>query len=113
MSQPGRPIVEDVSLQQLKAGLADGSIALVDVREANEWAAGHIPGATFNPLSAFNPAALPAPKAGQRIVLHCRSGKRSISALDLAQQGGREDVRAHFTGGMLEWQGAGEQVITG
>lgn len=104
-----QPIVEDVSLEELKAGLADGSIALVDVREANEWAAGHIPGATFNPLSAFDPEALPR-RPGQRVVLHCRSGRRSITALDLAQQAGRGDVRAHFTGGMLEWQGAGEPV---
>ena len=104
-------IVEDVSLEELKKGLGDGSIALVDVRESNEWAAGHIPGAAFNPLSAFNPGALPAPKPGQRVVLHCRSGKRSITALGLAQAGGREDVRAHFTGGMLEWQGAGETVL--
>ena len=103
-------IVEDVSLGELKKGLADGSIALVDVREANEWAAGRIPGATFNPLSAFKPDALPAKKPGQRVVLHCRSGRRSITALGLAQAGGRDDVRAHFTGGMLEWAWAGEPV---
>jgi len=52
-------------------------------------------------------------KPGQRIVLHCRSGKRSITALGLAQDSGRMDIRAHFTGGMLEWAGAGEQVLTG
>ncbi len=106
-------IVEDVSLPELKAGLADGSIALVDVREPNEWAAGRIPGASLNALSVFNTAALPAPAPGKRIVLHCRSGKRSVTALGLAQAGGREDVRAHFTGGMLEWQGAGGQVLQG
>ena len=33
-------IVEDVSLEELKAGLADGSIALIDVREPNEWDVG-------------------------------------------------------------------------
>jgi rhodanese-related sulfurtransferase len=107
----GKIIVEDVSLTELKNGLADGSIALVDVREPNEWAAGRIPGATLNALSVFNPGALPAKKPGQRVVLHCRSGKRSITALGLAQAGGRDDVRAHFTGGMLEWQGAGEPVL--
>jgi rhodanese-related sulfurtransferase len=106
-------IVEDVSLEELKKGLSDGSIALVDVREANEWDAGRIPGATFNPLSAFKPGDLPAKKPGQRIVLHCRSGRRSITALGLAQAGGRDDVRAHFTGGMLEWAGAGEPVVKG
>lgn len=110
MSTPQRIIIEDVSLQELKAGLADGSIALVDVREPNEWQAGRIPGATLNALSNFDPAALPKdPK--RRVVLHCRSGKRSDAALGLAQAAGRDDVRAHFTGGMLEWQGAGEKVI--
>jgi rhodanese-related sulfurtransferase len=104
-------IVEDVSLEELKAGLADGSIALVDVREPNEWEAGRIPGATLNALSIFDPAALPPQKHGQRIVLHCRSGRRSITALGLAQAAGRSDIRAHFTGGMLEWAGAGEKVL--
>ncbi len=110
-SAAARTIVEDVSLDELKAGMADGSIELVDVREANEWDAGHIPGAMFNPLSAFDLSALPAPSEDKRIVLHCRSGRRSVTALGLAQAAGRDDVRAHFTGGMLEWEGAGEPVI--
>ena len=105
------PIVEDVSLHELKAGLADGSMALVDVREAVEWEAGHIAGAGFNPLSAFEPSTLPAQKPGQRIVLHCRSGKRSVTALGLAQGAGRGDIKAHFGGGMLAWQAAGEPVV--
>ncbi len=103
-----RIVVEDVSLAELKSGLADGSIALIDVREAYEWDAGHIPGATLNALSVFDTSALPPEKPGQRIVMQCRSGKRSITALGLAQASGRTDIRAHFTGGMLEWAGAGE-----
>ena len=106
------PIVEDVSLEDLKRGLADGSIVLVDVREAVEWDAGHIPGALFNPLSAFDPEALPACEPGKRIVLHCRSGRRSITALEMAQASGRDDVTTHFGGGMLAWVGAGEPVST-
>ena len=108
-----QPIVEDVSLDDLKKGLEDGSIQLVDVREANEWAEGRIPGALFNPLSAFDVSGLPKPQAGKRVVLQCRSGRRSVTALGLAQAGGREDVKAHFGGGMLEWQGAGEPVARG
>jgi len=102
-------VVEDVSLADVKEGLANGSILLVDVREPDEFGAGHIPGATLNALQRFDPAALPrAP--GKRVVLSCRSGKRSLHALALAQAAGRDDVRAHFTGGMLEWVGAGEPV---
>lgn len=106
------PIVEDVTLDELKRGLKDGSILLVDVREPSEWDAGRIEGAVLNPLSAFDPSALPKGE-GKRVVLHCRSGKRSVTALGLAQENGRADVRAHFGGGMLEWAGAGEPVATG
>ena len=54
-------------------------------------------------------AALPR-EAGKRAVLSCRSGKRSLTALGLAQAAGRHDVRAHFEGGMLAWIAAGEPV---
>ncbi len=104
------PIVEDVSLADLKKGLADGTIMLVDVREQIEWDAGHIPGAIFNPLSQFDASALPAAAPGKRVVLHCRSGRRSIDALEAAQSSGREDVRTHFGGGILAWVAAGEPV---
>ena len=105
----GSPIIEDISLEELKQGLADGSILLVDVREPNEWNAGHIPGATLRPMSMFDPAELPR-ENGKRVVLQCRSGNRSAKALAIAQANGREDVRAHFGGGMLEWAAAGEPI---
>jgi rhodanese-related sulfurtransferase len=104
-------LVEDVDLAELKQGLEDGTVLLVDVREPDEYAAGHIPGASLNALQRFDPAALPK-VSGKRVVLSCRSGKRSLSALALAQAAGRDDVRAHFPGGMLEWVQAGEAVET-
>ncbi|HLH11249.1 MAG TPA: rhodanese-like domain-containing protein [Methylovirgula sp.] len=104
------PIVENVTLPELKEGLVDGSIVLVDVREPHEYAAGHIPGASLNPLQSFDPDALPGPEPGKRIVLSCRSGNRSVTALRLAQEAGRDDIRAHFGGGMLAWEKAGEPV---
>ncbi len=109
MSAERQPVVEDVSLDEVKRGLADGSIALIDVREANEWAAGHIEGALFNPLSAFDPSALPK-QPGKRVVVYCRSGRRTLSALALAQAAGRDDVKAHFGGSMNAWLAAGEPV---
>ena len=104
------PVVNTIDIEALKAGLADGSIALVDVREPNEWDAGHIPGAVLNPLSAFDPAALPQPQPGRTVVLHCRSGKRSVTALGLAQDAGRSDIATHYEGGMHGWAAAGEPV---
>jgi rhodanese-related sulfurtransferase len=108
MAQSGAT-VEDVSLAELKQGLADGSILLVDVREPDEYEAGRIPGASLNALQRFDPEALPKVR-GKRVVLSCRSGRRSLNALALAQAAGRSDVRAHYSGGMLEWVNAGEPV---
>ena len=102
--------VENVNREELKRGLADGSIVLVDVREPHEYADGHIPGAMLNPLQGFDPAALPPARAGTRIVLSCRSGKRSFVAMAQAQQAGRVDVTAHYPGGMLDWNAAGEPI---
>lgn len=103
------PAVENVSREELKNGLADGSILLVDVREPNEFAAGHIPGAVLNPLQSFDPSALPD-VPGKRVVLSCRSGRRSLLALEHAEKAGRGDVRAHYPGGFQEWSTAGEPV---
>lgn len=102
-------VVEELNLDEVKQGLADGSIALVDVREDEEWAAGHIPGAVHNALSRLDLAALPRDK---RVVFYCRSGRRTLQALEIAQTHGRPDVKAHFGGSMLAWQAAGEPVKT-
>ncbi len=103
----------DIALADLKAGLNDGAILLVDVREAEEYAAGHIAGALFNPLSAFDPASLPTPGAGQKVVIYCRSGRRSVTAMEKALASGRAEADTHYSGGILGWAGAGEPVKQG
>lgn len=102
--------VENVTIEDLKTGLADGSITLIDVREPNEYGAGHIPGAVLNPLQKFDIKALPEPQAGKRIVLACQAGGRSLTALSLVQSSGREDIKAHYPGGFSTWAKLGEPV---
>ena len=80
------------------------SVIVVDVREPNEYAGGHVPGAIIQPLSRFDAGRLPK---GKPIVLICKSGARSASALSKARAAGREDVR-HYAGGTMGWQGRGE-----
>lgn len=103
----------EISLDDLKKGLADGTVLLVDVREPEEYAAGHIEGALFNPLSKFDPAKLPRAPEGKKVVLHCRSGKRSISAMEMAKLSGRGDVNTHYAGGILGWLADKQPVKTG
>jgi rhodanese-related sulfurtransferase len=103
--------VDNLSIDDIRKGLSDNSILLVDVREPNEWEAGHIPGSVLLPLSVFDADAIPDPQ-GRRIVLSCRSGNRSLKAAAIARAGG-VDVDAHYAGGFLDWVAQGGPVETG
>lgn len=100
------PEVIDLDREDIKKGLQDGSILLVDVREPHEFAAGHIPGAISHPLSSFDPSSLPE---GKRIVFSCQAGVRSVRALEFAQAAGL-NVREHYKGGFKDWATSGEPV---
>ncbi len=104
--QPGGgPSVRDLTPQEVAQGLKEGRVVLVDVREPNETAAERFPGAVLVPLSAFDPATIPAPP-GSEVVFACRSGRRSVTASLAAQEQGF-DYKAHLAGGILAWKAAG------
>ena len=108
--EAGSQVVE-LDREEVKEGLADGSILLVDVREPNEWDAGHIPGSVLFPLSTFEPGELPDP-GGKRIVFSCRSGNRSVTAIRRAQAAGLH-YNEHYKGGFNDWAASGEAVAEG
>ena len=103
--------VVDLDRDAVKRGLADGSMLVIDVREAHEYEAGHIPGSVLHPLSAFDPQALAALIAedGRRPVLSCAAGVRSANALMAARNAGL-DIAEHYRGGFRDWSAAGEAV---
>ena len=78
---------------------------VVDVRESDEFAAGHIPGAINMPLSTFQASKLPAAK-GKTVILNCLGGKRSGQALDTCVTA-KSAVNTHLTGGFGAWKSAG------
>ncbi|MEB3299174.1 MAG: rhodanese-like domain-containing protein [Candidatus Sericytochromatia bacterium] len=75
---------------------------IVDVREPQETAAGHIPGAILIPLGSLSARLAELPR-DQQIVMVCRSGGRSASATRAALDAGLDAV--NMTGGMLAWAG--------
>lgn len=105
-----RPRYTEISAPDLADLLAKGHAVLVDVREADEFAAGHVAGAISMPLSHFRPSALPA--NGNHIILTCAAGRRSAMALEKAAAV-RPDVDTHLAGGMNAWRDAGLPVVTG
>lgn len=100
--------VIDLGVEEVAAGLADGTILLVDVREPHEQARGMIPGSLSMPLSRFDPAALPAAE-GRRLVFSCAAGVRSRIAIEAARRAGLE-VGAHLAPGFKGWAAAGMPV---
>jgi rhodanese-related sulfurtransferase len=101
----------DLDKGAVEAGLADGSIIVVDVREPHEYAMGRIPGSISMPLSQFDPAALPD-EPGKEIVFSCAAGVRSLHAIAFAQRAGL-DLNTHYVGGFKDWLMSGGPVERG
>ncbi len=99
------PKVRDLTPAEVAKGLAEGRMLLVDVREPNETALERFPDAFLLPLSAFDPAAIPA-TPGRQVVFACRSGRRSVTASLAAQERGLA-YDSHLAGGILAWKAAG------
>jgi rhodanese-related sulfurtransferase len=97
--------VENLTPEQVAAGLRDGRMLLVDVREQNEIDNEAYPDAAVVPLSGFDPAAVPDPQ-GKQVVFACRSGRRSVTA-SLAAQDQGYPYKSHLAGGIIAWKAAG------
>ncbi|KAJ1621308.1 Rhodanese-like domain-containing protein [Pavlovales sp. CCMP2436] len=97
MSSASAPTTGDYSIADVLRRVRAGEAQLLDVREADEWDAGHLALATLAPLSALQTGVLPAgvSVAGkQTLYVHCKAGGRAQKALALLRQLGGEDVVA-------------------
>lgn len=101
----GAPI-QEASPRKVHDWLLDGSAVLIDVREPDEHAREHIQSARLLPLSSFDPqSALSAAQPGQRLVIHCRSGGRSLDACQrTAPHAAGRVTLVNMTGGINAWK---------
>jgi hydroxyacylglutathione hydrolase len=94
------------SLAQLDAS---GSVVIVDVRNPDEWARGHIPGALLLPLPLLHTRLAELPR-DRPIVVHCQRGSRSAAAAATLDAFGFEDVH-DLIGGMSAWEADGRPRV--
>lgn len=80
-------------------------IVLIDVREQEEYDAGHIPGVALIPLGQVPDRMSEIPK-DKTVILTCRSGNRSGQAADFLREQGYTNVH-NMQGGIKAWQAAG------
>ncbi|MDT4986422.1 MAG: hypothetical protein QOI74_516 [Micromonosporaceae bacterium] len=83
---------------------------LLDVRESDEWAAGHAPQAHHVPMYDV-PSRLDEIPADGDVVVVCRVGARSAQVVGYLLAAGRTNV-ANLDGGMLAWVRAGRPIVT-
>jgi len=95
----------ETTVDELKARLDRGdAVWILDVREPGEYDICRLPGATLVPLGdlPMRLDALPDPEAGPDIVVHCKSGVRSATAVSILRRHGYTRVQ-NLVGGVLEW----------
>ncbi|MBI4582564.1 MAG: molybdopterin-synthase adenylyltransferase MoeB [Planctomycetes bacterium] len=113
-----RSEIPEVSPDEVRRGLENGNGSiLVDVRDGEEFRAGHLPGALHLPrgfLELQAEAKLPNPDA--EIIAYCQGGTRSLFAAGTLRQMGYRKVRS-MAGGFTRWKTSGfpfevPQVLT-
>ncbi len=105
-SQPAAEY-ENVSVIAALELIGADKVVIIDVREPEEFAAGHIPGAQLIPLGTLDDELDNLDKE-QAYLLVCRSGNRSGQAAKLMTDQGFTEVK-NLRGGMNSWTGEVER----
>jgi rhodanese-related sulfurtransferase len=117
LAEAARSRIEEVTVEQLQAEMADGDVTVIDIRDIRElWEHGKIPGARSMPdgmlpfwVDPDSPYAQEGFTLEGRYVLHCAGGLRSALAADRMRELGFTNV-AHLAPGFNGWREAGGEV---
>ena len=102
--------IREVSVAETQARNADAK--LIDVREDNEWEAGHAAGAIHLGKGIIErDIETTVPDKATELILYCGGGYRSALATDALQKMGYTNVFS-MTGGWKAWQEAGGEIET-
>lgn len=101
--------VPEIDIAELARLRADG-VALIDVREPDEYTSAHVPGALLVPLATVPEHLGEVPSDGTVYVI-CAKGGRSLKAAEFYRGQGIDAV--NVAGGTTAWVDAGQPVSTG
>lgn len=110
LSRAGDPPLTPVSQEALIERLDDGAQApyVLDVRTADEYVAGHVPGAVNIPHDQLASRLAEVPK-DRDVVLYCRSGRRAVIAGQVLADNGYARLE-HLQGDITAWVDQGRPV---
>jgi rhodanese-related sulfurtransferase len=101
--------IQEVSVDELDAAMAGGA-RVIDVRETDEYVAGHVPAAVHIALGTV-PDNVDAFRGPQPTYVICKSGGRSMRACEVLAAQGVEAI--NVAGGTMAWVLSGRAVVQG
>jgi rhodanese-related sulfurtransferase len=101
--------ISEIEVAALARRVAEGAL-VIDVREPDEYAAGHVPGAVLMPLATV-PDNLDRLRSDGPTYIICQSGGRSMRACEYAAGEGYDVV--NVVGGTGAWIASGNDVVVG
>jgi len=104
--------IDEVSVDQAEQAIRDADV-LIDVREADEFAAGHLPGAVHISRGMLEFRISNSPELASpdiRIVLYCKTSGRAALAACALKEMGYGNVKS-ISGGFDAWVAAGKPVV--
>lgn len=102
--------IREIDVPGAAAAISAGPVAVVDVREADEYRQGHLPGAVNIPRGVAEmgiPQVIPDRTA--RIICYCAGGNRSALVADNLRQMGWENIES-MVGGFQAWARSGNPI---
>ncbi|MDQ3649777.1 MAG: rhodanese-like domain-containing protein [Acidobacteriota bacterium] len=108
LAEDAKARVHEVTVAEARERLASGKdVRLIDVREDNEWQAGHAAGAAHMGRGIIErDIEKEVPDKGAELILYCGGGYRSALAADNLQRMGYTNIHS-MAGGWTAWQEAG------
>ena len=111
--QPAAPSVnpDEVTVREMKKALADASLGIrvIDVRELDEHQIARVEGVPLYPLSTL-PQHFTELDPNQQIYIHCKSGARSMRALQFLREHGFKHLKS-VKGGISAWSDEIDQNV--
>ena len=101
--------ISEASVEELESALQAGAV-LIDVRQPDEYEAGHVPGAVLVPLATV-PDSLEHFVADGPTYVICKSGSRSYQACEFLEDQGLEAI--NIEGGTMAWIISGRPTVAG
>lgn len=98
----------EITVADYLRGHAGAGAQIVDVREPDEWAEGHLPRSVLMPMAEV-PRRMGELDPNRPVITVCRSGRRSLISAEQLIAAGFTDVNS-LAGGIIAWAEAGQPV---